>query len=40
MLAGNLFRGPTAAPPELVGGVNLLSRHDFIMTADIKESFD
>jgi cytochrome P450 len=27
------------APPELVGGVNLLSRHDFIMSAELKESF-
>jgi cytochrome P450 len=25
-------------PPELVGGVNLLSKHDFIMTPEIKES--
>ena len=25
-------------PPELVGGVNLLSKHDFIMTPELKES--
>jgi cytochrome P450 len=34
------LRYQEAAPPEFVGGVNLLSRHDFIMTAEIKESFD
>jgi cytochrome P450 len=26
-----------AAPPEMVGGVNLLSRHDFIMTPELRE---
>ena len=32
------MRYSSDAPPELVGGVNLLSRHDLVMAAELKES--
>jgi hypothetical protein len=32
------FRLVESQPPQLAAGVNLLSRHDFLMTAELKSS--